>query len=115
MKYETILRINNVGLTLAALAIVAIMILFYLVAKENAMLAKRLSAQEALACKLLKELSTSIPGPKKVASDLLDAVSIEQALKVADSYCDSVRESLTKELWTQYRERCAKEEEKKDA
>ena len=48
---------------------------------------------------------------KRIASEMLDSVGIDEAVKTANEYYEQVKETLTAELWKQYHERCARGQE----
>lgn len=116
MNYETILRVNRFFLILAVIVLVALLVLYYIEARENsrkqAFIEKQDMEIKRLTAKLKRmgkeEEQATL---KNVASEMLDDLSIEEAVKIANEHYERVKERLTAELWRQHHERCARGQE----
>jgi hypothetical protein len=115
MRYETLLKVDTFVLVLAVVAIVALLVLFCYVAKDNVRQRYVIEMQEKEIGSLYKtiedfasdDMGVSI---SQIASEMLDEASVEDAVKKANDYYENVKESLTAELWKQYRERQSRSE-----
>lgn len=116
MRYETLLKINNIMLLLALLAFIALLIIFYYTASDNARQQAIIETQDKEIRRLHAQAEQTASDDydaevKRIASDMLDSVSIDEAIKTANEYYEQVKETLTAELWKQYHERCARGQE----
>lgn len=116
MRYETLLKVDTFFLFLAVCAIVALLVIFYYTAKDNAKQQAYIEKQDREIRRLYAEIERMANDDldmsiKEIASEMLDSASIDEAVKTADEYYESVKESLTAELWRQYHERCARGEQ----
>lgn len=116
MRYETLLKVNNTMLIIAVIAIIALLVIFYYTAKDNARQQAFIEKQDKEIRRLYSQMEQMATDDfdaevKRIASEMLDSVSIDEAVKTANEYYESVKETLTAELWRQYHERCARGKE----
>ena len=120
MRYEILLKINNLLLIIAVVAIVTLLILYYAAQKDIGCLETFIFFQQ----KEIKKLS-ELPLRKEaktfntdeVVKEMLDNMTFEEAvdtieaIKAAGSYGNEYAEAITSKFWDQYHERCARGEE----
>ena len=91
MRYETLLKIDTFFLFLAACAIVALLVIFYYTAKENARQQAFIKKQDEEIRRLYGEIEKMATDDyyeevKRIASEMLDSVDIDEAVKTANEY-----------------------------
>ena len=116
MRYEALLKFNNVMLIIAVIVIVSLLVIFYYTAKDNARQQAFIEKQDREIRRLYAEIEKMTTDDydaevKRIASEMLDSVGIDEAVKTANEYYEQVKETLTAELWKQYHERCARGQE----
>lgn len=116
MRYETLLKVDTFFLFLAVCAIVALLVIFYYTAKDNARQQAYIEKQDREIRRLYAQMEQMATDDydaevKRIASEMLDSASIDEAVKTANEYYEQVKETLTAELWRQYHERCARGEQ----
>lgn len=108
MNVITALKVSNVFLVIAVMAIVSLLVLFYISQKEIAKQQAIIMLQQKEIKKLQDTTSKKI-NVGALVKNMLDNMTFTQAVASVGSYGEEYTEAITAELWKQYHERCARE------